>query len=171
MARLLILRHGKAENFADSGHDKDRRLVRRGEENAKYMGKQIKDHMKKPDLVLVSSATRTQETASFVMKALGDIPVVTEDRIYNADGETLWDIITDYAHDDKTVLIIGHNPGLIILMYMLMDDDGMRGQNNISDFPTCSLAELVFDANKIGDIKQKTGTLLSLLRPRDLGIK
>ena len=102
---------------------------------------------------------------------LDDIPLVIEDRIYNADGETLWDVITDYAHDDKSVLIIGHNPGLIILMYMLLDDDGMRGQNNISDFPTCSLAELVFDAEKIGDIQQKTGTLLSLLRPRDLGLK
>ena len=145
--------------------------MRRGQDNALYMGGQIKDHMKKPDMVLVSSAERTSETAQHVMKALGDIPLVTEDRIYNADGETLWDVITDYAHDDKSVLIIGHNPGLIILMYMLLDDDGMRGLNNISDFPTCSLAELVFDAEKIGDIQQKTGTLLSLLRPRDLGIK
>ena len=171
MARLLILRHGKAENVSESGHDRDRRLVRRGEDNALYMGKQIRDHMKRPDRVLISSAARTQETAKQVMSCLGDIPSITEDRIYNADGETLWDVITDYAHEDKTVLIIGHNPGLIILMYMLLDDDGMRSQSNISDFPTSSLAELVFDAQTIGDIKQKTGTLLSLLRPRDLGLK
>ena len=144
--------------------------MRRGQDNALYMGKQIKDHMKKPDMVLVSSAERTSETAQQVMKTLGDIPLVTEDRIYNAD-ETLWDVITDYAHDDKSVLIIGHNPGLIILMYMLLDDDGMRGQNNISDFPTCSLAELVLMQKKLVISNKKTGTLLSLLRPRDLGLK
>ena len=171
MARILILRHGKTENTAPSGHDFDRRLVRRGENNATHMGQLINDHMKRPDMVLVSSAERTQATAKFVMASLGDVPVVTEDRIYNADGDTLWDVITDYAYDEKTILVIGHNPGLIILMYMLMDDDGMRGVHNISDFPTASLAELVFDVPTIGAITPKTGTLLSLLRPRDLGIK
>ena len=171
MARVLILRHGKAENIADTGRDKDRRLVRRGEDNADYMGKQIKNHMKTPDMVLVSPAERTSSTAKQVMAHLDDVPVIYEDRIYNADGETLWDLITDYAHKERSVLVIGHNPGLIILMYMLLDDEGMRGTTNISDFPTATLAELVFDAPTIGNIQQKTGTLLSLLRPRDLEIK
>ena len=170
MARILILRHGKAENESASGVDLDRRLIRRGEDNASYMGKQIKNHMKKPGIVLVSPAERTNATANMVMAQIGDIPLVIEDRIYNADGETLWDVVTSYAHNEETVLIIGHNPGLIILMHMLLDDEGIRGTGNIGDFPTSSLAELVFDASTIGDIKLKTGALLSLLRPRDLGI-
>ncbi len=171
MARLLILRHGKAENIASTGHDIDRVLIHRGEDNADYMGKQINDHMKRPQLVLVSPAARTQATASLIMPHLGDVPMVTEDRIYNADGETLYDVLTDYGHDLEHLLLIGHNPGLIVLMHMLLDDDGNRDYATISDFPTCSLAQLGFEAEHIGDIGRNKGTLLSLQRPRDLGLK
>ncbi|MCE2517665.1 MAG: histidine phosphatase family protein, partial [Alphaproteobacteria bacterium] len=84
-----------------------------------------------------------------------------------ADGETLFDVITDHAHDLNNILLIGHNPGLIILMHILLAEDGNRAQKSISDFPTASLAEMVFEAPTIGQITRGSGTLVSLMRPRD----
>jgi phosphohistidine phosphatase len=168
MARLFILRHGKTEKASPTGHDIDRRLVGRGENDAVHMGKQINEHMKRPDLVLVSPAERARATAEHVTAQLGEIPIIFEDRIYQADGERLLNVLTDHARNSETVLLIGHNPGLVILMLMLMDDKSSQFHGTISDFPTCALAELNFDTPHVGNIAPNTGTLVSLLRPRDL---
>lgn len=167
MARLLILRHGKTEDTAPSGKDFERRLIHRGERNTAFVGKVITSHMHKPDLVLVSPAVRTQATADIIQSCLGGVEQTNEPRIYNADGETLFDVITDHAYDLKNVLLIGHNPGLIILMHILLAEDGNRAQKAISDFPTASLAEMVFEAPTIGQVTRGSGTLASLMRPRD----
>lgn len=167
MARLFFLRHGKAEDVSPLGEDRHRKLVGRGERNANEIGQLINKVMKKPDLILVSPAERTQQTAAIVKQHLGDVELVTENRIYNADGETLLDVITDYGFEQKCIMVVGHNPGLIILMHILLAEDGNRAQKSISDFPTASLAEMVFEDDMIADIKRSSGTLVSLKRPRE----
>jgi phosphohistidine phosphatase len=168
MARLFILRHGKTEKASPTGHDIDRRLVGRGKNNAVHMGKQINEHMQRPDLVLTSPAERARATAEHATAQLGDIPIISEYRIYQADGEALLNVLTYHARNSETVLLIGHNPGLVILVLMLMDDNGSQPHATISDFPTCALAELSFETPHVGGIEPNSGTLVSLLRPRDL---
>ena len=133
------------------------------------MGKIITSHMHKPELVLVSPAVRTASTAAIIQSHLNDVEQINDPRIYNADGETLFDVLTDHATDQKNVLLIGHNPGLIILMHILLAEEGNRAQKSISEFPTASLAEIAFEANTIGDITRASGTIISLMRPKDLG--
>lgn len=169
MARLLILRHGKSQDDADNGKDADRKLIHRGERNAHDMGKIITSHMHRPELVLVSPAVRTLATAEIVQTHLNNVEQITDPRIYNADGETLFDVLTDHGFENKNVLLIGHNPGLIILMHILLAEDGNRAQKSISEFPTASLADMAFEAEKIGDITRASGTIVSLMRPKDLG--
>ena len=42
------------------------------------------------------------------------------------------------------------------------------GDVNLGYFPTCCVADVGFDAAKIGDIDPEEGRLLSLVRARDL---
>jgi hypothetical protein len=42
------------------------------------------------------------------------------------------------------------------------------GEFNLRYFPTCCVADVGFDARKIGDINAEEGRLLSLVRVRDL---
>ena len=170
MARLIVFRHGKTEIVSSTGRDFDRELVSRGQRNSVQMAGMIRNHMKTPDIVIVSPAMRTRQTAEHALPAIGyhDDPVFDE-RIYNATGDTLYDVLRDHAADKKTALIIGHNPGLIILMDILMAVDEDHNASLIADFPTASVGDVVFEADTFADVMPNSGKLLSLLRPRELG--
>ena len=170
MARLIVFRHGKTEIVSSTGKDFDRELVTRGEKNSAQMAGMIKNHMSRPDVVIISPAKRTRQTAEHALPALGfnGDPIV-DDRIYNATGDTLYDVLRDHASDHKTALIIGHNPGLIILMDILMAVDEDHNASLIADFPTASVGDVVFEASTFKDVMPNSGKLLSLLRPRELG--
>ena len=62
MDRLILFRHGKAEQESESGDDFDRKLAPRGERESAAMGAHLAELGLKPDLALVSSAARARET-------------------------------------------------------------------------------------------------------------
>ena len=168
MARLYILRHGKTELVSSTGLDFDRDLVHRGERNSSQIGKMINDHFPKPGLIIFSPANRTRQTTNLVQAEIPNVESIEDQRIYNADPETLFDVITDHGFDHETVMLVGHNPGLILLIHMLMAEDGNRAGHNIMDYPSAAFAELVFEPKKFGQITRDSGVLLKLLRPREM---
>ena len=62
MARITLIRHGKAETPMAGKQDIDRSLIIRGQQNAAAVGGFIAAHKMLPQLVLVSPAVRTRET-------------------------------------------------------------------------------------------------------------
>ena len=169
MARLLILRHGKTEMHSKSGKDFDRELVARGVEDSKAMGQYIKKHILIPEVVLVSPAKRTSQTVSHVLEGMAaPLESIFDERIYNASSTTLFEVLQKHAPHAKSVLIIGHNPGMILLTQMLIATRNPQLLGAITHFPTCALADLSFEAETIADIKNSTGELLALLKPKAL---
>ncbi len=63
MKTLVLMRHGKAVDTANSGKDFDRALSAKGQEQIKVMLAWLKEQSIVPDCVVSSSALRTQETA------------------------------------------------------------------------------------------------------------
>ena len=61
MARITLIRHGKAEMPRIDGNDFERGLIQRGIQNAEAVGKSMQAHKLLPDLVLVSPARRTRK--------------------------------------------------------------------------------------------------------------
>jgi len=169
MARLLILRHGKTELVSETGRDFDRKLVDRGHRNCVDVARYIKGHLSLPDLILCSPAIRAKETKDWVIGEWEKSPVIIEDeRIYNASGETLYEVLCEHAGPYETVMIVGHNPGMILLAHLLMGDDGNLAGKDINDYPTTTLADMLFDADNFASLKPESGKLLSLIRPRDM---
>jgi phosphohistidine phosphatase len=111
MKRLILLRHAKAERSAPSGRDVDRPLSPRGLEDAASAGRALAAAGLIPELVLVSSATRTMQTWEQASAALPDAHVEVRADLYNASSERLHQVGVVEA-DAKTVMIIAHNPGL-----------------------------------------------------------
>ena len=66
MARITLIRHGKTEISSREKHDFDRSLILRGQQNSSAVGVFLREHKMLPQLVLVSSATRTRETYKFM---------------------------------------------------------------------------------------------------------
>lgn len=112
MHRLILMRHAKTERSAESGLDRDRALTPRGLDDAALMGRVLKDKGLRPDLALVSSATRTRQTWDAVQEGLGDVEVRIEPRLYDASSDTIRRLIEDAEEQSGCLLVMAHNPAV-----------------------------------------------------------
>lgn len=114
---LVVMRHAEAGN-APGLPDRERPLTDRGEHDARAAGKIIGGL--KPDLVVCSPAVRTRRTAEL----LGlDAPVETEREIWEAHPEELLDLLRRVDPDVRTLVLVGHNPGVYQLVLGLIGSD------------------------------------------------
>ena len=151
MARITLIRHGKAEMPRVGGNDFERGLVRRGMQNAEAVGQFMQAHKMLPDLVLVSPALRARQTYELMSTSWSNPPPVTyEDKLYEVSADTLLQLIFKHGHNAENVAIVGHNPSFVVLLthFVRLID----GEVNLGYFPTCCVADVGFDAAKIGDI-------------------
>ena len=80
------------------------------------MGRWLRDKGYVPDVVLCSTARRTRDTWALMAGELGaEPPVRYEQRIYEATALSLLHLLREAGGEHQTVLLIGHNPGLIEL--------------------------------------------------------
>lgn len=166
MARITLFRHAKAEIPDLQTADIDRVLASRGRRNALRMGQFIKDRALLPDLVIVSTAARTRQTWELAASEWPDIPAVALDSIYEASATTIMTAIEAHGGDCERVMVIGHNPGLVVLLHNLVDTP--PSGVNMSYFPTACVADIGFEVPLIRDIQPETGRLLSFIRVREL---
>src|SRR5262249_18566147 len=113
MRRLLLLRHAKAERLQSGGRDHDRILAKRGRGDAAAVGAYLVRHKLMPDQALVSTSARTRETWGLVAKAFAKVPPVEfEGTIYEAAPEAILKAIRATKPKARTLLLVGHNPGM-----------------------------------------------------------
>jgi phosphohistidine phosphatase len=112
MKKLTLMRHAKS-SWADSDiPDEARTLGERGRAAADLLGKWLAAEGREPDQVIVSSATRCQETWELVSAGMSTQPsVTTEASLYMATPDQIVDIIRTNATGEN-VLVIGHMPGI-----------------------------------------------------------
>ena len=101
---LILWRHAEAE---DGSPDTARKLTKHGRDQARRVAAWLKPRLPKRCEILVSPATRTQETAD----ALG-VKFATSDAL--GTGATAADVIeaVGWPTRAKPVLIVGHQPTL-----------------------------------------------------------
>jgi phosphohistidine phosphatase len=112
--RLTLLRHGQAEPLVEGADDFVRELTKRGRADATMMGQRLANARLVPELILASSAQRTQTTVQ-LLAAAAPIPpgrIQCLDELYNASAHHIWDIAIAKAGGHAHVLVCGHNPGI-----------------------------------------------------------
>ena len=119
---LLILRHAKSAWDTDASTDFERPLAKRGEAEAPRVGRWLSDKALVPDFVVSSPAVRAKQTAVSVCKELGikKKAIHWDERIYMGDTEALLKVLGDCPKKVRTVMIVGHNPGLEELLLYLV---------------------------------------------------
>lgn len=121
--RLLVVRHAEA-GHPDGVADHDRPLTERGERDAVALGGWLVRERFVPDVVLVSSSTRTTATWDLAARDLQVEPEVHVERgLYNADPDTVLELVRERGGDAHTVAVVGHEPGLSSLARALADPD------------------------------------------------
>jgi phosphohistidine phosphatase len=119
MRTLIVLRHAKAGQ-APGVPDQDRQLTDRGELDAKRAGAEIRGLGLEPDLVLCSPAQRTRRTAQL---ALPDVETDYQRLIYQGMAEELLELVHQAEPEWRTVVLCGHNPGVLDLALSLTGAD------------------------------------------------
>lgn len=112
MDRLILMRHGKAERHAQTGGDFERALAPSGREDAARMGEVLAGLAYSPDVLLVSSARRTRETAEQIAASFPKARGEHLRDLYHADPEEIVQAIEDDGDRAGTVMVVGHNPGM-----------------------------------------------------------
>lgn len=133
MKDLLLLRHAKAHQAAPGQDDRERALSRRGREAAAAMARWMVGSGWRPDLVLCSPSARTRETAAIVRAILPAGRLVDVPSLYLASPAELRKRIREADPAARTLMVVGHNPGLAELAHAL-------GAANEGRFPTAAAA-------------------------------
>jgi len=140
---LVLLRHAKSA-WPDVP-DRDRPLAPRGRRAAPVMGHWLAGAGYIPDRVVCSTALRARQTWQLAQPVFGSVPVaVFDDRVYAASQAQLLDLIRRTPAATRTLLIVGHDPGVPELARTLAAAgaeavllDRMRAK-----FPTAAVAVL-----------------------------
>ena len=162
MKTLLLFRHAKSSWIDDSLPDHKRPLNKRGKKTASMMGCLIKSEGLVPDLILSSTAVRARKTAATAAKTSKyEGPLEFRDSLYLATaGEMLAE--AQCLHDDRVdrLMIVGHNPGMEDLVYML--------SARREPFPTGALAVLELEIDRWRKLDLSVVARLErLLRPKE----
>jgi phosphohistidine phosphatase len=120
---LVLLRHAKSA-WPDGVADEDRPLADRGRRDAPAAGWWLAQHRPDIDLVVCSPALRTRQTWALVAAELVGTPVFRVDsRCYEASARGLLSVVRELPDDVATVLLVGHSPGLAVLVHTLSGAD------------------------------------------------
>jgi phosphohistidine phosphatase len=166
----MLLRHAKS-NWSSSGmQDAARPLSDRGAAAARLMGGYMARHSLVPERVLCSPARRTRDTwAGIVAQWPADVDVVFDQRLYAATAQVVLSIVRAQDNAARTLLVIGHNPGLQEAAELLIAAGDVELRERLREkFPTAALAVIDFTIDKWSRIHERSGRLDRYVTPRSI---
>lgn len=120
VSRLLyLLRHGEAKPGIGPLGDLKRPLSEAGEFHINQLSKVLESRKITFDLILVSPAVRTSQTAKILSKSVSSKEILVLDEIYDAELNDLVKILNDVDSGVQNLLLVGHNPSLSLLVSYL----------------------------------------------------
>jgi phosphohistidine phosphatase len=163
---LVLLRHAKSVP-PESMPDLERPLSDRGRADAQAAGRYLVAQGIEADLVLCSPSKRTRETWQCVAEGGATTTDVWYDRrIYNADTDELLDVIHEAPPEARTVVLVGHAPGVPWLADELaLDGTSPERKELTQKYPTSGLTVLHLTC-RWSDLAADDADLVSYVVPR-----
>ena len=173
MHQLLLLRHAKSSWDSPDLPDRERPLNARGRNAAGLMRQTMRELGLEPDIILVSSARRTRETLD-LLEPWEATPLREEiDSLYLASPAALLGALHRVTDTARSVLVVGHNPGLHELALSLVGPNGLNDLHQeplhglTRGFPSGALAEFSV-AVPWSRLAEGGGRLVRFITPRGL---
>lgn len=161
MKTLFLLRHAKSSWRDTTLPDFERPLNKRGKQAAPLIGKFMRREQLRPQLVLCSPAKRARQTVLLVMQAAAfKADLRFDERIYAATLPRLLIVLSQIDERADAALVVGHNPGMEELVQALT--------NEVRHMPTAALAHITLNIERWSDIREQSGDLVRLVRPKEL---
>ena len=141
MHRLFLLRHAKAAWAQPGMGDFDRPLDPAGKKSLPGLAAALIANHHLPDLVIISAARRTQETAFGLLNLLPNrIASEVDEEIYSGGAADYLKSIQRHGHV-KNLMLVGHNPSIEDLTLALCQTGDPDSLDRLrAGFPTSGLA-------------------------------
>lgn len=160
MKTLYILRHGKSSWDSPDNEDFDRPLKLKGRKRTELIAAYLRDNKLSVDLIISSPAVRAYETAKIIADVV-KCQLITHEDLYPGYSSQVFEVIFSRSDKHKSIMIVGHNPGLTSLVRDLID-------NTIDWLPTSGLAMVSFDTNTWLQIPVAAKTSSNIITPKML---
>lgn len=123
-----------------------------------------------PDRILCSPARRTRETwAGIATQWPVNMDVVFDQRLYEATPQSILSVIRGQDEAARTLLVIGHNPGLQEAAELLIAAGDVELRERLREkFPTAALAVIDFAIDQWRSIHERSGRLDRYVVPRSV---
>jgi phosphohistidine phosphatase len=146
---LLLIRHAKSDWADPSLKDFDRPLNDRGKRDAPVMAHRLLDKKVQIDAFISSPAKRAKKTAElFASQYKQDKKdLILFDKLYLADTEAFYDVISQTDDDYSTIAVFSHNEGITNFANQLSDV-------RVDDMPTCSIFAVKMELKKWKDFRE-----------------
>jgi len=157
---IFVLRHAQSAGKQSGQRDYDRLLTPQGEAEARDCGKKFFERNNFPDLILCSSAARTRQTLSLFNESqfIPEEKIMFREDLFDALMVHLLDTISELPNDINKVLIVGHNPGLSLLVSDLAV--------SFMDLGTSQLVGLEFKGDSWTDLKGPGKEIMNIKQPK-----
>ncbi len=111
---LILMRHGEAGTAV---RDFDRPLTEQGAEKCRIQGALLTEQGVQLSTLVTSPALRAFSSALAVAQAMHypETQIMTDEALYNAPADALFNAIQGFEDSWHTVLLIAHNPGISVL--------------------------------------------------------
>ncbi len=162
MKKIYLIRHGKAEDGYDKT-DFERELIAKGEKKTKKIAEFLADRNIIIDLMLVSMAQRTKQTAKIIAETLSvsKKKIVEEKALYLASTNGILEVIYGVNDQIDHLMVVGHNPGISSLATYLCNED-------IDWLPTSAVVAIEIETDRWNKIPDATGTIDFYIKPSDI---
>lgn len=117
--RIYLVRHGDAVPQEEAGSDRDRWLSAKGRENARILGRLLREQHVEPDIILSSPLPRAVQTAELLAQALDYLDIIVSLRSLEPSAQprvAAGEIMARGA----AVLVISHEPAISNLAAFLL---------------------------------------------------
>ena len=166
--RLVLLRHAKAQR--DGMDDASRGLAPKGRKQAEKLARTFADAGVKPEIALVSTALRAQQTWELAAKGKPKIkcPVESIDELYGASVADVLEVLREVSTRMQTAVVVGHEPTMAACAAFLASpgsDEAALAQVKVG-VPTAAWSLLQSDY-PWGDWGRGSSRLLMVRRPAD----
>lgn len=164
MKKLILVRHAKTEPLTDAASDFERKLKKRGLNDAALVAADLKARGYVPDVLIASPAKRAIQTAQVYAGVFGIQEDDIQQSMFVYDGDTtarMLDAIAGLAGNAETVMVVGHNPDMATLSMLLTREDFFH-------YPTCASSVIAFSITDWKDMNVGQGKSEYFVYPRIL---
>lgn len=137
LRRLIFMRHAEAQMPQYGKIDKDRAITMDGMHQLEILRLKLQGKLAGVDYVVCSNAKRTRQTLEGIRALLpANVEIIFNDRLYQGEQKTIWDLIGEVNHKYQGIMVIAHNPGVSQVVQWVADVNG----RSIRQLPTSGVA-------------------------------